>query len=686
MTTTHPIWRIAVLALVALALYGRVAEFGFVNYDDNRYFTENPQVLSGLGASNAGWAFEIHGPSMWIPLTWLSHQAMVTGFGTGPAAHHVLNSLLHSANTALLFILLLRLTGSNRRSFAVALLFAIHPIHVESVAWVTERKDVLSLFFCLLALICYEAHARKGGWRWFPAVVLCHSLAVMAKPLAVTLPCVMLVLDFWPLGRWKSSVRILLEKLPLLAISAVACWLTVLCQLSIHAIGSTADYPLATRAGNAVVAYAIYLRRLFVPTDLAVFYPYPTAMPAAAILALALLTAISISAWMLRRSVPAVLTGWLWFLGTLVPMIGIVQAGAAQMADRYAYFSFIGLYIALVWGTAACVRDRPKLRMAVTPVAAIWLLALAGLGIRQIGFWRDSLTLFQRTVDVTEGNYLAHNNLGLALRDAGRTADAELAYQRSLDTRPSYTEARNNLGILFATTGRREQARAQLEQVVAADPHHAVAWHNLGKVNADLGDSRRAEICFRKAIELAPDFPMPRYDLGTMFLNINRNREAVEILENLTSRSPGFSDAWVNLGIAQSNLGNPARAEHAYLEAHRLGSEKGRANLVSLLLAQHRITEAAALANASGKPAAKREFATSLRIAGHLAEARNILEQLVTAHPADADLHNDLGHVVGMQGDHAAALAHFRHALMLDPNHAAAARNVKQAEKALASP
>ena len=257
------VWRqAAVLALVVLALYSRVADFPFVNYDDNRYFFENPQVTSGLTLESARWAFGIHGPSMWIPLTWLSHQTMVSLFGAEPAPHHALNFFLHALNACLLLLLLRRMTGEPWRAFAVAMLFAIHPLHVESVAWVTERKDVLSLCFSLLALLAYERHARSGGWRFYPLVLAPHALAVMAKPLAVTLPCVMLLCDFWPLRRARAAggqtalPKLLLEKITLLGISVIASHLTVLCQQSIGAIGSSEMFPPAIRAANAVIAYA----------------------------------------------------------------------------------------------------------------------------------------------------------------------------------------------------------------------------------------------------------------------------------------------------------------------------------------------------------------------------------------------------------------------------------------------
>lgn len=679
-------WPAVVLILLVFALYGRVIDFEFVNYDDNAYFTENPRVTTGLTGQNVRWAFGIHGPSMWVPLTWLSHQAMVTCFGTGPAAHHALNLLLHAANTALLAALLHRLTSAPRRSFAVALLFAIHPIHVESVAWVTERKDVLSLFFCLLALLAYERHGRSEGWRWFPLVILCHSLAVMAKPLAVTLPCVMLLLDAWPLGRLHSWQRMLQEKIPLLLITGLACWLTILCQQAAGALGDSGQYPLGMRLANAATSYVTYLRRLFVPTDLAVVYPYPDEFPGMAVgWAVIVLLATTTGVLLLRRRVPAVTVGWLWFLGTLVPMIGIVQAGGSSMADRYGYFTFIGLYLALVWGIAALLGKRPSLRRPLVMGGVLWLTVLVLLSFRQIGFWKDSRHLFERAVAVTNAPYLAYNNLGLALQDGGRTEDAKQAFLASLKIRPRYTEARNNLGILLASNGRPLKARALLQQVVVEDPHHAIAWHNLGKVHAELGSPSQAEECFHRAIRLDPMFPGPRYDLGTLMIQLKEWDAAIKSLKPLVDLTPAHADGWVNLGFAHAGAGDSTAAENAYSHAVRLGSALGRRNLLQLWLDSGEFEKAHAFVERHPEPRLRLDLAHGLAAAQRLPEARYLLEDLLKDDPGDAAAHHQLGLLLGQQGDHAAAMRSFGRVLEIDPRHPNARRNFDQARR-LADP
>ena len=566
-------------ALLAWAVYAPAAGYGFVNYDDNRYFTENPHVLGGLTWENVRWAFGIHGPSMWIPLTWLSHQAMVSEFGTDAGPQHVLNLVLHAANAVLLGNWLRRSTGRAGLSLGVALVFAAHPLHAESVAWITERKDVLAVLFCLLALHFHERRTRGGGFASYAGMLVCHALAVMAKPLAVTLPCAMLLWEIWPLSG-RILLRSAAEKLPLLALSAVASWLTVLCQQSIGAIGSGAEYPVGGRMANALVAYVTYLRRLFVPDDLAVFYPYPNRIPAVEWMgALILLGAVAFAAWRLRKEVTAVLVGWLWFLGTLVPMIGFVQAGGAAMADRYAYFPFIGLYVAVAWFLDAVAKRHPELGPAIAGTAGAGVIAFAVAGRKQVGVWENSITLMRHAVEVTERNHLAHNNLGLALEETGNREAARHHYVTALAARPDYSEALNNLGVLEARESRIVPALDHLEAAVRSEPSHAVAWHNLGKVRLQGGNVDGAREAFRTSIRLAPEFPPPRYDLALLEIGLGRMEEARKLLEELVRLAPAYADAWTNLGFVEDKLGDEEKARRAYRRASELGSPTAARNL-----------------------------------------------------------------------------------------------------------
>ncbi len=670
-------------ALLALAVYAPASGFGFVNYDDSSYFYENPQVLGGLTPENARWAFGIHGPSMWIPLTWLSHQAMVSVFGPEAGPHHVLNLLLHALNSALIVVWLSRATESRWLALGVASVFAVHPIHVESVAWVTERKDVLSMGFCLLALIAHERRARGGGWGSWVAMFGCHALAVMAKPLAVTLPCAMLLLDAWPYRR-RISWGVVGEKLPLLGMSALASWLTVLCQNTMGAIASGEDFPLPMRLANAAVSYATYVRRVFLPDDLMAHYPYPDAVPALSwIAALALLGVISWGAWRLRRAVPAVGIGWLWFLGTLVPMIGLVQAGGSAMANRYAYLSFIGLYLALFAGLGAAMKRWPEAKPYLAGAVGAALVVLTGLGREQVGVWRDSESLFRHAIGVSETNHLAHNNLGLALEAKGRPEEARRHYLAALAARPSYAQARNNLGILAARAGRPGEAAALLEQVVAQDANHAIAWHNLGKVRAGLGRPEAARDAFRRAIEASPDFVMPRYDLAGLEISLGHWEPALEELDALLDLSPDHANAWLNRGFALAKLGRAEQAVEAYRRADRLGAPQAVINLAALLEEEGRLDEALEVALDAGDPGILFRLAAALREKGQLDGARRALERCLALQPGSADAHNDLGVVLGMLEDPAAAEGHFLEALRLRPDHPTAAANLRQAREDL---
>lgn len=665
-------------ALLALVVYAPVVGFDFINYDDNAYFYENPHVTGGLTAENARWAFEIHGPSMWIPLTWLSHQAMVSLFGAEAGPHHALNLLLHAANAALLALWLGRATRSPGLGLLVATVFAVHPIHAESVAWVTERKDVLSLFFCLLALLAHERRGRAGGgWSW-GLMLLFHTLAVAAKPLAVTLPCAMLLVDLWPLRRRITGV-VVLEKLPLLAVSAVGSWLTVLCQNTMGAIASGAEFPLSMRLANAVVSYTTYVRRLFLPDDLMAHYPYPDAVPASVwVPAVLVLVAITVLAWRLRRVAPVVGIGWLWFLGTLVPMIGLVQAGGSAMANRYAYFTFIGLYLAIFGGLRALVKVRPASRAAVSGGIAAALVLLTWLGRGQVRVWRDSESVFRHALSVSEANHLAHNNLGLALDEKGRSDEARAHYLAALAFTPGYTQAANNLGILEAKSGRPRQAEQWLEQVVARTPGHAIAWHNLGKVRAELGEVERAREAFRRSIELEPDFAMPRYDLAGLEIREGRYDEAERVLVELLDRFPAHADGWVNRGFVAARKGRTDAAVAAYRRAAELGSPQATTNLASLMADLGRWEEAGEVAFSSERPGALLAVAGRLREAARLREARQWLERAVGRWPESGDVRNDLGVVLGMMGEREVAEYCFMEALRLRPDHPTATANLHQ--------
>jgi hypothetical protein len=423
------------LAAATAALLWPAGGFAFLNYDDNQYLTLNPRVTPGLTLDGAAWAFTSVGYAFnWHPLTWLSHMADVSLFGLDPRGHHLVNVLLHAANAALLFALLRALTGALWAPALVAALFAAHPLHVESVAWVSERKDLLSTLLGLATLAAYLRHLRRPGrWSLLPALAA-FVLGLLAKPMLVGLPLLMLVLDFWPLGRLRGPrARRLLEKLPFLALAAAAAGVTYVAQLRGGALKGLQEVGLPVRAANALVAYVWYAAKALWPAGLTIFYPYPD--PAgegfwwralAAALGLGLVTAAALR---LARRAPYVLAGWLWYVATLLPVVGLVQAGLQAVADRYTYLPLAGLFLAAAWGGAAAAPRRRR-AAALAPVAcALALAAFAGAARAQLGVWRDSVALFEHALAVTQDNFVAELNLSAALREQGRVAEADRHFQ-----------------------------------------------------------------------------------------------------------------------------------------------------------------------------------------------------------------------------------------------------------------
>lgn len=688
-----------VLAAFAALLYARSMGFGFVNYDDPLYVTENPWVTGGFTPEAVQWAFTIHGPSMWVPLTWLSHQAVCTLVGLDPALHHAVNVALHALNAALVFLAFHRLTGAVWRPALAAMLFAVHPLHVESVAWVTERKDVLALAGVLLTLLAYERYARARSLKNYALVTGAFLLAIMAKPLAVTVPALLLVLDFWPLQRvgervtWRAAWPLLREKLPLLAISAFASWLTLLCQFSIHAVGSLEAFPLSRRIANAVLGYGTYLGHLAWPVDLAVFYPYPHELPWGAVavsaLVLAALTALAVR---FARTAPWVLVGWCWFLGTFVPMIGLVQAGSAGLADRYAYFPALGLYVALAWSAGALAERFPFRRSWIVGTLAVLAVGWAGLTWRQVGFWRDSETLFRHALVVTGPNHLASNNLGIAARASGRQAEAEEHFRAALAADPNYYEAVNNLGIQRAEAGDYLAAHPLFERAIALKPYEPRAWVNLGRAWLTSGQPARAANCFREALARDPGLMIAHFHLGLAHQALGQLRDAAEEFRRTLLLNPAFLDAWRAQAAVMAGLGGVAESAEAWRRAAALAPRDPDLQITAGLAALKAGDSAAAERLFNAALAARPNYAPALQQIGRLwqsrhrpTEAAQAFLAAVNAAPANASLHHDLGLLYGELGDHATAARAFREAVRLQPDWEAARQNLARAEAALAA-
>ena len=489
----------ALLAAAVFVSFLPVLRNGFTGYDDPIYVTANAHVSAGLTWDGLRWAFTRAYASNWHPLTWLSHALDCSLFGVNPAGHHLSSLLLHIANTLLLFFWLSGLTGATGRSAFVALGFGIHPLHVESVAWVAERKDVLSTFFALLALLAYSAYVRRPGAVRYVVVALCLSASLASKAMWVTLPVLLVLIDWWPLGR-----RALREKIPLLGLSmlgAAAAWWA---QNAGASVAPIEGLPIGLRLSNAALSYVRYLGKAVWPVDLAVFYPFANVIPAwQAALALAVLAAATASAFALRRSRPWVGMGWGWYLIALLPVIGIVQVGMQSMADRYMYVPLIGLLIAVAWS----VPDGTAVRACGLAVMAVW----AFITWRQCPVWRDGLTLFEHAAAVTRDNFVAHDNLGVELDRRGRADEALAQYREALRIRPGDRNASTNFaqasfaaGARLIDASRFTEAEARFLEGLQVRPDNALAHSYLGIAQASLGRYREALASFDTALRLDP--------------------------------------------------------------------------------------------------------------------------------------------------------------------------------------
>lgn len=472
---------LGILLLVA-AVFGQAGGFRFVNFDDGEYVYANPNLLGGLTPRTLAWAFTTGYAANWHPLTWLSHALDVTLFGGWAGGHHLTSVAIHGTNAVLLFLVLRAMTSALWRSALVAALFAIHPLHVEAVAWVSERKELLGALFGILAVGAYHRYARRPSPARMAAVAALFALSLLAKPMWVTLPCVLLLLDRWPLARHEPLRRLAIEKLPLLALSAASCAATWFVQSRSGAVAS--GFPLAERALNAPIAVLSYLRQTLWPSGLAVFYPHPAsvgqAVPrASAALALAALASLAVAAVAMRRRRPYVGVGLLWFLGTLVPVIGLVQVGSQSRADRYTYLPLVGIFVAVAWLLGDWAAARPGRRAGLAGVAATLLLALAAAAHRQASVWRDGGRLYGHAIGATQDNWLAWNNLGMTQLDGGDLEAAIEAFGNAARIKPDYADAWYNAGVALTRLGEPERAAAAYREALRLDPSNADATANL---------------------------------------------------------------------------------------------------------------------------------------------------------------------------------------------------------------
>ena len=547
------------LAGIVLIAYGAVGHFPFINLDDDLYITENAQVQQGLSWDSVLWAMTALEEAFWHPLTWLSHMLDYQLFGLNPAGHHLTNLLLHLANVLLLFGVLHQMTGAVWRSAFVAALFALHPLNVESVAWVAERKNVLSTLFWLMTMGAYVRYVRKPVWQRYVGMMGIFVLGLMAKPMLVTLPCVLLLLDYWPLGRlgkeWKGFARrlprLVVEKLPLFIPVAAASVLAIQAQSQAGSLPSWEGLTLGARMANAVLSYGLYLKKLVWPTDLAVFYPHPESSWEIGSVALAALVlgGISLGVWWQGRSYRYLVVGWLWYLGTLFPVSGLIQVGGHAMADRYAYVPLMGLFIMVVWGARELAKTLGLGKAWLVGASLGVLMMMTVLVHLQLSYWRSSMTLFQHALDSTEDNHMAHSNLGIAFLQEDDLDDAIDHFYKAIEIRPRFAVVHSNLGIALRRKGLLDEALKHSTRAVQIDPDLARAHNNLGIVLFQKGRANEALQHFQKALELKPDYATSFYNMGVVLEDQKRMEEALESFRQALRLDPHHSQAEEHLAL-----------------------------------------------------------------------------------------------------------------------------------------
>lgn len=585
----------AIISIVTLAVFSQISQYQFVSFDDILYVTENRHVTGGLTAENIAWAFTLTEKenTYWHPLSWISHILDYELFGSHAGLHHWTNLLFHIANALLLFHVLRAMTGAIWRSAAVALLFAVHPINVESVAWVTERKNLLSTFFWFLTMGTYLRYARRPGPVRYLGVVLAFCLGLLSKPMLVTLPFALILLDYWPLNRIRHHGfgqlagdigKRFIEKLPLLALSAVS---VVLSYASLHRYGEIASaqaVSMGLRITNALVSYIRYLENFFYPRGLAVYYPFPDVVPAWQwVGATFVLVGITMAVIHLRKSQPALIVGWFWYVGTLVPVIGLVQGGLwPALADRWAYVPAIGVFIMLAWGiphALSAVTRRAKPILA--SVSMVALTVLMGLSWVQAGYWSDSTALYSHALRVTDENPVVYNNLATALKDTGKTDAAIGYYHAALRLDPRYHRVYNNLGLALIDRGDMEQGIRNLRRAIEIAPFYAEAHNNLGIMLIHRGRIDVGRRHIERAIAIDPDYPDAQYNLGVAFYQAGSLDRAIAQYQTARRLRPNDPEIYNNLGVALFRRGDLDAAVAAFRQGLLLEpeSKKLRRNL-----------------------------------------------------------------------------------------------------------
>ena len=662
------------LAVVTTALYWPITHYGFINFDDDDYITNNSHVQAGLTWAGVIWAFQTGAAANWHPLTWLSHMLDCQLYGLNPGGHHSTNLLFHAANTLLLFLWLRQITGALWRSAFVAALFAWHPLHVESVAWAAERKDVLSAFFWMLTLLAYARYVRcvtsgtcqvtrtdsasspvtRHPSLYYFLALLFFACGLMSKPMVVTLPFVLLLLDFWPLNRFssfqfqvssseklstlnfqpstKSAFGLIYEKLPFFALTLAASIVTYLVQTSGRALWSSAELPFSSRVANALWAYERYISKTFWPADLSIFYPHPYHWPAGLAIGAALLLAMwsGLSLWRARQN-PYLLVGWFWFLGTLIPTIGLVQVGSQSMADRYMYIPSVGLFILVVWGLNDFLNWRPHWRRITTFAGGVALAGcLVGTEI-QLSYWQNSIKLFRHAIEVTTDNFVAYTCLGETLSDLGLKKEAMMLCAEAVKISPNSPVAQYNFGMALLQNDRRDEALAHLDAAGRLAPHNSEVQYNLGLFLLLHNKPDEAASHFAAALVERPDFAEAHYRLAQALSQQHKSKETIFHYREALRLKPDFADAlnelaWILSTAPDSGLRSGTEAVQLAKRACELTQNRQAAFLTTLSAAYAetgRFPDAIATAQIAGKLA---QTAGQKKIAAQDGELLNLYQ------------------------------------------------------------
>ncbi len=707
------------LAAVIWVVFGQTLGHDFVNYDDSLYVYDNPLVAQGLTLPGIAWAFATSHSAYWHPLTWLSHMLDCQLWGLNAGGHHLTNVVLHAANAVLLFLVLRQMTRALWLSAFVAAMFAIHPLNVESVAWVAQRKNVLSTFFWLLTMWAYTRYAQgvtsdarqvTGPGKTIRAPLMSRvtshvslfywlalvffALGLMSKPMLVTLPFVLLLLDYWPLRRVASvklqvsNLRLVVEKLPFLLLAVVSSVVTYLGQKSEGAVISLEQSPLGVRLAKVPVNYVIYLRNTLWPEGLATPYPYPSVYPVFLVVVLCtlLLAGVTLLVLWVARTKPYAAVGWFWFLGTLVPVIGLIQVGNTPVADRFTYVPQIGLYLVVAWAIRDLTVSWRYRRQALGTAVTMVITALMVCAWKQTSYWRNSESLWTHTLACTSDNYIAHNNLGDALLKKGSVDEAIAHFQKALQIKPDYAEAHNNLGDALLQKGSVDEAIAHCQRALQIKPDFAEAHNNLGDALFQKGSVDEAIAHFQKALQIKPDYAEAHNNLGNALFTKGSVDEAIAHYQKALQITPDSMEAHNNLGNALFQKGSVDEAIVHYQKALQIkpGYAKAHNNLGNALFTKGSVDEAIAhfqkaLQIKPDYAEAHNNLGNALLKKGSVDEAIAHFQKALQIKPGYAEAHYNLGNALFTKGSVDEAIAHFQKVLQIKPDFAEAHYNLGNA-------